>query len=134
MTTEKRFEDLHVWRSARALVKTIYEVSGHGEFGRDVGLKDQVRRAAVSVRSNIAEGFNAGSDSESTRFLGMGRRSNPEVHSQPDIAPDLKYTSEERFKSICERANMIERALNSMISNPARSTKKVIKEIPATSH
>ena len=63
MPTINRFEDLRAWQSARALVRMVYEDSGQADFGRDFGLKDQIRRAAVSVMSNIAEGFNAGSDS-----------------------------------------------------------------------
>jgi four helix bundle protein len=89
MATVKRFEDLHVWQSARELVRMIYEHSGQKEFNRDFGLRDQIRRAAVSVMSNIAEGFNAGSDADFVRFLGYSRRSNSEVQSQAYIALDL---------------------------------------------
>ncbi len=128
MPTVKHFEDLHVWQSARELVKCIYEVSGQNEFGRDFGLKDQIRRAAVSVMSNIAEGFNAGSDAEFVRFLGFARRSNSEVQSQCYIAQDLTYISKERFQSLYDKANLIERQLNSLISYLAHSKNKIIKE------
>ncbi len=128
MATVKRFEDLHVWQSARELVRLVYEDSGQQEFGRDFGLKDQIRRAAVSVMSNIAEGFNAGSDAEFVRFLGFARRSNSEAQSQYYIALDLGYISKERFQSIYEKANLIERQLNSLISYLSHSKKKTIKE------
>jgi four helix bundle protein len=75
MPTVKRFEDLHIWQLARELVKTVYQDSGEMEFGRDYGLKDQVRRAAVSVMRNFAEGFGTGSDADFVRFLGFARRS-----------------------------------------------------------
>jgi len=128
MATVKRFEDLHVWQSARELVRMVYEDSGQQEFGRDFGLKDQIRRAAVSVMSNIAEGFNAGSDAEFVRFLGFSRRSNSEVQSQCYIALDMNYISKERFQTIYDKANLIERQLNSLISYLARSKNKSIKE------
>jgi len=63
--------------------------------------------------SNIAEGFNAGSDMDFVRFLGYGRRSNSEVQSQCYIALDLAYISKERFQSLYDKANLIERQLNS---------------------
>ncbi len=128
MATIKRFEDLHVWQSARELVKYIYEDSGKNEFGRDFGLKDQIRRAAVFVMSNIAEGFNAGSDAEFIRFLGFARRSNSEVQSQCYISLDLNYISKERFQSVYDKANLIERQINSLISYLAQSKNKSIKE------
>jgi len=57
MAKIKKFEDIESWKRARILTKQIYEITSMGEFGRDFGLKDQIRRAAVSVLSNIAEGF-----------------------------------------------------------------------------
>ena len=131
MTTVKRFEDLRVWQSAHELVRIAYEVSGQQEFGRDFGLKDQIRRAAVSVMSNIAEGFNAGSDAEFVRFLGFARRSNSEVLSQCYIALDMNYISNERFQSIYEKANLIERQINSLITYLSHSKDKAVKEPPA---
>ncbi len=128
MTTVKRFEDLHVWQSARELVRMVYEDSGQQEFRRDFGLKDQIRRAAVSVMSNVAEGFNAGSDVEFVRFLGFARRSNSEVQSQCYISLDLNYISKERFQSVYDKANLIERQLNSLISYLAKSRHNAIKE------
>jgi four helix bundle protein len=57
MTTAKRFEDLEVWQKAKELTNLIYSLSSPGAFARDFGLRDQMRRAAVSIMSNIAEGF-----------------------------------------------------------------------------
>ena len=57
MATLEQFEDIEAWKRARELTKRIYQVSSSGEFARDFGLRDQIRRAAVSVMSNIAEGF-----------------------------------------------------------------------------
>jgi len=58
MATIKRFEDLESWKGARALVQEIYTVSSNGRFSRDLILRDQIRRAAISMMANIAEGFN----------------------------------------------------------------------------
>ena len=131
MPTVKRFEDLHAWQAARELVRMVYEDTRQSEFSRDFGLKDQISRAAVSVMSNIAEGFNAGSDADFTRFLGFARRSNSEVQSQAYIALDLTYISQERFQSLFEKANLIERQVNSLISYLAKSRHAVIKEASA---
>jgi four helix bundle protein len=131
MPTVKHFEELHVWQSARELVRMIYDDSGQKEFGRDFELKDQVRRAAVSVMSNIAEGFNAGSDAEFVRFLGFTRRSNSEMQSQAYVALDLNYISKERFQSLYQKANLVERQINSLISYLAKSRQTAVKESPS---
>jgi four helix bundle protein len=57
MTTAKRFEDLEVWQKANELTNLIYRLSSVGNFARDFGLRDQMRRAAVSIMSSVAEGF-----------------------------------------------------------------------------
>jgi len=95
MPTIKRFEDLHCWKSSRELVDMVYEATNESPFNRDFGLRDQIRRAAVSIMSNIAEGFNAGSDSEFIRFLGISRRSVSETQSQSYIALDQKYITQD---------------------------------------
>jgi len=68
MALVKRFEELRAWQAARVLVKAVYVVSRQDAFAKDWGLRDQVQRAAVSVMSNIAEGFEAGTDAEFVRF------------------------------------------------------------------
>lgn len=125
MPTIKRFEDLRAWQSARELVRMVYEDSERREFGRDFGLKDQIRRAAVSVMSNIAKRFNAGTDAEFVRFLGFARRSNSEFQSQAYTAMDLSYISSERFQSLYDKANLIERQINALIAYLAKSRHKV---------
>ncbi|MBK5280585.1 MAG: four helix bundle protein [Nitrospiraceae bacterium] len=68
MATIERFEDIKAWQAARDLVTAVYRVSGRGKFEKDFGLRDQIRRASVSVMSNIAEGFERSSDREFHRF------------------------------------------------------------------
>jgi four helix bundle protein len=133
MPTVKRFEDLKIWQSSRELVRMVYADTGLPEFSRDFGLKDQIRRAPVSVMSNIAEGFSTGSDAEFVRFLGIARRSNSVVQSQAYVAFDLEYIPQERLQNLYEKANHIERQLNSLISYLAKSRQASIKE-PASDY
>ncbi len=114
MPTFKRFEDMHVWQSARELVKLIYSATNLPDFKRDFGLRDQIRRAAVSVMSNIAEGFGAGSDAELIRFLSFSWRSISEVQSQLYAALDQSYISGDEFQKIYSAANEIERQVNTL--------------------
>ena len=81
MAEIKRFEDIEAWQRTRQLVQAIYEISSLGDFAKDFGLKEQIRRAAVSVMSNIAEGFERGGDKE---FL--AKASGGEVRSQLYVA------------------------------------------------
>jgi len=124
MATFKRFEEMHVWQSARELVKLIYVISKQHDFSRDFALRDQIRRAAISVMSNIAEGFGSGSDAEFIRFLGYARRSVSETQSQLYAALDQCYTSSEEFDELYLKANITERQINALIGYLARSKKE----------
>lgn len=66
MATFKKFEDIECWKKARELTRQVYKISGKTSFARDFGLKDQIRRAAVSIMSNIAEGFDRRGTGESS--------------------------------------------------------------------
>ena len=78
----------------------IYDISSQGEFSKDVGLRSQTRNASVSIMSNIAEGFDRGSDKEFTQFHVMARGSASEVKSHLYVALDRKYLNENEFKMI----------------------------------
>ena len=95
-----RFEDIEAWKLGRELSRRIYEVVNGTKFSKDYGLRDQICRASVSVMSNIAEGFNAGSNAEFTRFLGYAQRSCSELQSQLYIALDQNYITKELFDNI----------------------------------
>jgi four helix bundle protein len=84
----KKFEDLESWKKARAITNAIYEATAAGRFSRDFGLKDQVRRASISILSNIAEGFERGGDKEFLQFLAVAKGSCGEVRAQLYIAID----------------------------------------------
>jgi len=92
-----RFEDLLAWQEARKLTERIYTLTNRERFSKDFGLRDQVQRASVSVMANIAEGFDAKSQSEFIHFLTYSRRSASEVQSHLYVALDQSYIFEEDF-------------------------------------
>jgi len=100
MTKIETFEDMEVWQQARSITKAIYATSRHGEFGRDFGLRDQIQRAAVSIMSNIAEGFERGTNKEFIQFLFIAKGSAGEVRSQLYVAFDLGYIEKDTFDQL----------------------------------
>jgi len=96
----EKFEDLIVWQKAHDLAVSIYRLTGREPFCRDYGLRDQIQRAAVSVMSNIAEGFERYSRPEFRQFLSVARGSVAEVRSQLHLARSLKYVTGEDFETI----------------------------------
>ena len=87
----QNFEDLEIWKDARALTKAIYQLTGDPKFSKDFGLRDQIRRASVSTMSNIAEGFERGGNQEFIQFLYVAKGSCGEVRSQLYAAMDQNY-------------------------------------------
>lgn len=96
----KTFEDLIAWQKARELTKAVYRMTAAKEFNRDFSLKDQMRRASVSVMSNIAEGFDRGGRAEFHQFLVIAKASCAELRSQLYIALDAGYIKAEHFKQV----------------------------------
>ncbi|NOS69529.1 MAG: four helix bundle protein [Verrucomicrobia bacterium] len=116
MATAQQFEDLHVWQDARALVKDIYTVSKQRAFYRDFGLRDQIRRAATSTMSNIAEGFERGYRKEFIQFLSIAKGSTGEVRSQLYVALDQEYVTEKEFTALRDAALSLSRRIAKFIS------------------
>jgi four helix bundle protein len=112
----KRFEEMDMWISARALVKHIYAASKNPSFYRDFGLRDQIRRASVSIASNIAEGFESQSNPSFCRFLSSARGSAAEVRAQLYLALDLGYISGSDFERIASQAESISRQITGFIN------------------
>lgn len=100
MARIERFEDIDAWKKARELAKAIYVLSAEGAFSRDFGLRDQIRRAAVSVMSNIAEGFERGGDVEFRRFLTIAKGSAGEVKAQLYVALDAGLINQAQFDEL----------------------------------
>jgi four helix bundle protein len=111
MATLERFEDLDAWKKARELTKSIYQATSSGGFARDFGLRDQIRRAAVSVMSNIAEGFERDGNKEFFQFLSQAKGSCGEVRAQLYIAFDQAYVTEAQLQGSVERAVEVSRLI-----------------------
>ena len=92
--------EIRVLDKARLLVRKVYSISDEGLFARDFGLKDQIRRASVSIVSNIAEGFERDGNSEFIQFLSLAKGSLGEVHMQLYIALDLNCISKSVFENL----------------------------------
>lgn len=110
----ERFEDLIAWQKARQLSAEIYRVSAQGDFSKDFGLKDQIRRAAVSVMSNIAEGFDRASRSEFHQFLVIAKASCAEVRSQLYVALDVGYLDRETFEKVNSSTSELSRIIGGL--------------------
>ena len=111
MATAKQFEDLGVWQDARVLVKEIYAASKQRAFYCDFGLRDQIRRAATSTMSNIAEGFERGTRKEFIQFLTISKGSNGEVRSQLYVALDQEYLTAKEFNALRDSAVSLSRRI-----------------------
>lgn len=100
MPTIHRFEEIEAWKTARTLTNRVYKVSDTGKFARDYGLRDQIRRASVSIMSNIAEGYESRSQLQFIEYLGRAKASAGEVRAQLYITLDQQYLTEEEFKEL----------------------------------
>ena len=107
----EKFEDIEAWQEARNLTQTIYHLTSKGNFSKDFALKDQVRRAAISIMSNIAEGFERRGDKEFHHFLSMAKASGGELRSQLYIALDQHYMDLQQFTIVSNQVNYINRLI-----------------------
>jgi len=116
MPTIERFEEIEAWKKARELTNKIYNISSQGAFLKDYGLREQIRRACISIMSNIAEGFEIGGTGEFLQFLGIAKGSTGEVRTHLYIGFDQGYISEEKFNELynlsAEIGSMIGRLMN----------------------
>ncbi len=122
MARVQRFEDLDVWQKARVLTNRVYEVSNAGAFARDFALRDQVRKAAISIMSCIAEGFERESgDRDLRHFLSMSKGSVGEVRCQIIIAHDAGHLTDEQHTQLYALAAEVSRMLSGFIAYLDRS-------------
>src|SRR2546425_6761227 len=96
----EKFEDFIAWQKARKLTSNIYRVTCEEPFARDFGLKDQIRRAAVSSMSNLAEGLERGRPAEFHQFLSIAKGSCAELRTQLYVAFDAGYVNEPQFREL----------------------------------
>jgi len=111
-----KFKELRVWQKGKDLAVYIYRITNTGDFARDYGLRDQIRRAVVSIPSNIAEGDERETDKEAVRYFYIAKGSSAEVLTQATIAFEIGYIQKETFKEIEERCIEISSMLSKLIS------------------
>lgn len=110
----EKFEDLIVWQKARELTRQIYRLTREGLLSKDYGLCDQIRRAAVSVMSNVAEGFDRGSRAEFHKFVVIAKGSCAEIRSQLHVALDAGYIDPNQFDQLYGMALEVSRILGGL--------------------
>jgi four helix bundle protein len=120
----KRFEEIKAWQEARKLTNMVYEVTKHQYFAKDFGLADQIRRAAISIMSNIAEGYEGQSKNDFVKFLYYAKRSAGEVRSQLYVALDQEYLSAKEYDFLLSQAETCVKMISKFISY-LEKTKKV---------
>ena len=123
-----KFEDIQAWKEARELVKQVYKLTSSGKFQKDFGLKDQIRRAAISIMANIAEGFDSNSDAQFISFLSYSQRSASELQFHLYVALDQSYILENKFNELYNRIEKIKRLIGGFIKY--LKTKK--DQVPST--
>ena len=116
MSTVKSFEELTIWQESRKFTNKIYALTKKFPKEELYGLTSQIRRAAVSIMSNIAEGFDRRSDKELSNFLSIARGSTAEVQNNLYIALDLKYISQTEFNLLYQEAKKIAQQINSLMT------------------
>jgi four helix bundle protein len=115
MKTIERFEDITAWQKARVLTRFVYKATNREAFSKDFSLKDQVRRATVSIMANVAEGFERGGDREFLQFLSTAKGSAAEVKSHLYVALDAGYITQAQFDVLYELASEVGRLLGGFI-------------------
>ena len=116
MGTFKSFEEIEAWRKARELIREIYNVSKRGDFSKDFALRDQIRRAGISIMSNIAEGFDRGGTKEFFQFLAIAKGSTGEVRTHLYIACDQEYLTKAEFDNLLSLSLEVSRMIAGLMT------------------
>ena len=120
MSRIERFEDLVAWQKARELTAAIYRAASGSTFAKDFGLRDQIQRAAVSIMSNIAEGFERGSRSEFHQFLVIAKASAAEVRAQLYVALDAGHIDQPKFDTLMNLATEVGKIIGGLRASVQR--------------
>ena len=107
-----RFKEIEAWQTARELTRQIYQLSNEGAFARDFGLRDQMRRASVSIMANIAEGFESRTRPLFFDYLGRAKASAGELRAQLYVALDADYLNQDQFDDLLDRVEKCSRQLS----------------------
>jgi four helix bundle protein len=121
MSGFRRFEDIEAWQRGRELARLIYGASATGPLARDFGLRDQLRRASVSIVSNIAEGFERGGTTEFRQFLSIAKGSAGEVKAELYVALDASYISQAQFDEMYALATEAGRMIGGLMRHLSQS-------------
>ena len=113
----QNFKELRVWQEAKSLSITVYKLTENSRFSKDYSLKEQVRKSAVSIASNIAEGYERNSDKDFIRFLLIAKGSLSELRTQLEIAKEITYMNDETFEKLEEHCNKIGAMLSKLIKS-----------------
>ena len=128
----KEFEELKVWQYAFSLTQKVYELTQQNGFERDYELKDQIRRASISVMNNISEGFDRSGNKEFIQFLAIAKGSAAEIRSMLYIAQSQGYITENQFLEIKNQCLDISRMLGGLIkyikNSSYKGSKFIVKE------
>ncbi len=116
MSRIKEFEEMEAWKEARLLANRIYDATNTSSLSKDFGLRDQMRRAAISILSNIAEGFERGGDKEFFHFLAQAKGSAGELRSQLYLALDRGYLLPDEFDELCGHARKVSRMISGLMA------------------
>ncbi len=115
MAQFKSFEEMESWKLGRQITVEVYKITNQGDFARDFGLRDQLRRAVVSITSNIAEGFERDGNREFINFLSVAKGSCGEARSQLYLALDLGYLTQEQFDPLFAKLVSTSRLINGLM-------------------
>ena len=116
MSTVKRFEDLECWKEARVLVNKVCALTNKGKFSKDFELKNQVRRSAVSIMANVAEGFHRNSNKDFMTFLDYSRSSIAETLSHWYVALDQEYIDPAELQTVKSQSDLVWKKINNLIA------------------
>jgi four helix bundle protein len=116
MASSQRFEDIEAWQLGREITNQIYTCSNQRPFAHDFALKNQIRRASISITSNIAEGFERGGNKEFLQFLSNSKGSCGEVRSQIYVALDQLYLSPKDFDELYEKTTRASRMISGLMT------------------
>jgi len=111
-----KFEELNIWKLSLKITKEVYDITAAGNFSKDFGLRDQVRRAVISISSNIVEGFEKNNNNEFVRFLKISKGSAGEVRNQLYIALAVGYISQEEFNTLNKELEELANQIGSFIT------------------
>lgn len=121
----KEFDDLHVYQQARVLTNLVYSLTRNSAFTRDRSLQDQLRRATVSVLSNIAEGFERGSDKAFAQALTIDKGSCGEVRAQMAIALDQGYIKKDEYAEVVDKCRRLAAGISKLTAYLRKSSSSV---------